>query len=120
MAPLLQVLVVWRYAPINPADLYSARLGGVYGADSVEPPYVAGHDGVGLVVRVRVYTALSDWPDFIGLSLLAFFFLLKSTWLLLLLVGTPGSLALATGALDSRASCCDTLVHLSACRWGRA
>ncbi|KAJ9530445.1 hypothetical protein QJQ45_012422 [Haematococcus lacustris] len=47
-----QVLVEWRYAPINPGDLYSARLGGVYGSDSAALPYVAGHDGVGTVLRV--------------------------------------------------------------------
>lgn len=37
------------YAPISPADLYSARLGGVYGSEAVPPPFIGGHDGVGVV-----------------------------------------------------------------------
>ena len=39
--------------PINPADTYSARLGGIYGPDAATPPFVAGHDGVGVVAKVR-------------------------------------------------------------------
>jgi hypothetical protein len=38
----------------GPADVYSARMGGVYG-NTVAPrgvPFVAGHDGVGIVARV--------------------------------------------------------------------
>eukprot|EP00798_Chlamydomonas_sp_ICE-L_P004162 gene4162-14262_t len=46
-----QVAVDIRYAPINPADIYSARLGGVYGSDCTAPPFVAGHDGVGIVSK---------------------------------------------------------------------
>ena len=33
-------------------DLYSARLGGLYGSDAVDAPYIAGHDGVGVVTKV--------------------------------------------------------------------
>jgi trans-2-enoyl-CoA reductase len=47
-----EVLLLVKYAPINPADSYSARLGGVYGSDNVEPPFVCGHDGVMEVARV--------------------------------------------------------------------
>jgi trans-2-enoyl-CoA reductase len=47
-----EVLLLVKYAPISPADTYSARLGGVYGSDSVEPPFVCGHDGVAEVAKV--------------------------------------------------------------------
>ncbi|GIL48595.1 hypothetical protein Vafri_5076 [Volvox africanus] len=48
-----QVLVAVKYAPINAADTYTARLGGVYGNDTAPKlPYVAGHDGVGVVLKV--------------------------------------------------------------------
>lgn len=47
------VLVSIRAAPINPADLYSIQTGGIYGAEpAVKPPFVPGHDGVGVVVKV--------------------------------------------------------------------
>ncbi|KIY94338.1 DnaJ-like protein [Monoraphidium neglectum] len=40
-------------APVGPADVYSAALGGIYGyASAGRLPCVAGHDGVGLVARV--------------------------------------------------------------------
>jgi NADPH:quinone reductase-like Zn-dependent oxidoreductase len=48
-----EVAVALQYAPINPADIYSARLGGVYGPESVAPPFVCGHDGVAVVTKVR-------------------------------------------------------------------
>lgn len=48
-----QVLVSVRYAPINPADLYTVATGGTYGQESVKPPFVPGHDAVGVVVKVR-------------------------------------------------------------------
>ena len=38
---------------MNPADLYTALMGGRYGPDQREPPFVAGHDGIGVVVKVR-------------------------------------------------------------------
>lgn len=47
-----QVLVSMRYAPINPADLYSVWTGGMYGNEAVTPPFTAGHDGVGVVQKV--------------------------------------------------------------------
>ncbi|GAB4823140.1 hypothetical protein N2152v2_010186 [Parachlorella kessleri] len=47
-----QVLVSVRATPINPADLYTVQTGGVYGQDAVEAPFIAGHDGVGVVVKV--------------------------------------------------------------------
>ncbi|EFJ43248.1 molecular chaperone [Volvox carteri f. nagariensis] len=48
-----QVLVAVKYAPISAADTYTARLGGVYGSDTAPKlPYVAGHDGVGVVLKV--------------------------------------------------------------------
>ncbi|KAK2078239.1 hypothetical protein QBZ16_004108 [Prototheca wickerhamii] len=46
-----QVLVSVRYAPINPADLYTVATGGTYGQESVKPPFVPGHDAVGVVVK---------------------------------------------------------------------
>jgi len=47
------VLVVMLIAPIGPADVYSARLGGVYGSTAApQVPFAAGHDGVGVVARV--------------------------------------------------------------------
>lgn len=43
-----------RYAPVSAADTYTARLGGMYGTDTAPKlPYVAGHDGVGVVITVR-------------------------------------------------------------------
>ncbi|GLC55887.1 hypothetical protein PLESTB_001040200 [Pleodorina starrii] len=48
-----QVLVAVKFAPISAADTYTARLGGVYGNDTAPKlPYVAGHDGVGVVLKV--------------------------------------------------------------------
>ncbi|GAX80556.1 hypothetical protein CEUSTIGMA_g7993.t1 [Chlamydomonas eustigma] len=47
-----EVAVDMVLCPINPADVYSARLGGVYGGDAVDAPYVGGHDGVGIVSKV--------------------------------------------------------------------
>ena len=57
-----EVLVVLLAAPVTPGDLYSARLGGVYGPAAAPggPPYAAGHDGVGVVARVR------GWADVPG------------------------------------------------------
>lgn len=40
-----EVLISIRYAPINPADIYSIQTGGAYGQEFVDPPFVAGHDG---------------------------------------------------------------------------
>ncbi|PRW34018.1 trans-2-enoyl- reductase [Chlorella sorokiniana] len=48
-----EVLLSVRYAPINPADLYTIQTGGMYGpSDAVQTPFVAGHDGVAVVVKV--------------------------------------------------------------------
>ena len=47
-----EVLVTLQVAPINPADLYTARTGGVYGDKQSAVPFVAGHDGVGVVTKV--------------------------------------------------------------------
>ncbi|DBA84971.1 TPA: hypothetical protein ACH3X2_005711 [Trebouxia sp. C0005] len=48
-----EVLVTLQLAPINPADLYTARTGGMYGDKQSAVPCVAGHDGVGVVTKVR-------------------------------------------------------------------
>lgn len=47
-----EVLVLLKYAPINPADLYTVHMGGTYGTDKVPLPFVCGHDGVGVVAKV--------------------------------------------------------------------
>lgn len=47
-----QVLLSMRVVPINPADLYTVSTGGLYGSEAVAPPFVAGHDGVAVVVKV--------------------------------------------------------------------
>jgi trans-2-enoyl-CoA reductase len=47
-----EVLVSMRAVPINPADIYTIRTGGMYGTDQVAPPFVAGHDGLAVVVKV--------------------------------------------------------------------
>jgi hypothetical protein len=44
--------VAMRAAPISPADTYTATTGGALGPDIREPPYVAGHDGIGVVQKV--------------------------------------------------------------------
>lgn len=44
--------VLRRFAAISPGDTYSARLGGIYGSDSMEPPFVMGHEGVFVVAMV--------------------------------------------------------------------
>jgi len=41
-----------KLAPVTPADVYTMRLGGLYDDQSKEPPFVAGHEGVGVVVKV--------------------------------------------------------------------
>ena len=48
-----QVLVSMQFAPINLADFYTARTGGMYGDAQSTPPFVAGHDGVGFVTKVH-------------------------------------------------------------------
>ena len=47
-----EVLITLQLAPINPADLYTARTGGIYGDKQSTVPFVAGHDGVGVVTEV--------------------------------------------------------------------
>lgn len=47
-----EVLVSIRYAPINPADLYTCMTGGWYGNETIKAPFIAGHDGIGVVMKV--------------------------------------------------------------------
>ena len=47
-----QVLVSVRAAPINPADIHAMQSGGLYGDAAVAAPFIAGMDGVGIVMRV--------------------------------------------------------------------
>ena len=49
-----QVLLSFRATPINPADLYTIQTGGFYGSETPtqQAPFVPGHDGVGVVVKV--------------------------------------------------------------------
>lgn len=48
-----EVLVNVRAAPINPGDLYTVHMGGAGSADTIaKPPFVAGNDGLGVVVKV--------------------------------------------------------------------
>ncbi|GBF87666.1 hypothetical protein Rsub_00377 [Raphidocelis subcapitata] len=48
-----EVLVVMLAVPVAPGDIATCRLGGVYGTASAgRLPFVAGHDGVGVVARV--------------------------------------------------------------------
>ncbi len=46
------------YLQVNPADLYTALMGGRYGPDQRDPPFAAGHDGIGVVLKVRVMLPL--------------------------------------------------------------
>ena len=39
---------------MNAADLYTALMGGRYGPDQRDPPFVAGHDGIGVVLKVTI------------------------------------------------------------------
>ncbi|KAI8471929.1 MAG: molecular chaperone [Monoraphidium minutum] len=48
-----EVLVVMLLAPVGPGDVYTAMMGGAYGHEAAgRVPFVAGHDGVGVVARV--------------------------------------------------------------------
>ena len=47
-----QVLVSLRAVPVSPADLHTIQTGGSYGSSRVQPPFVIGHDGVGVVMQV--------------------------------------------------------------------
>jgi trans-2-enoyl-CoA reductase len=47
-----EVLVSMRAAPVNPADLYDVQTGGGHEGESLKTPFVAGNDGVGVVVKV--------------------------------------------------------------------
>ena len=58
-----QVLVSMRAAPISPADIYTAATGGALGTDVQEPPYVAGHDGIGVVQKVLLRMILASLMD---------------------------------------------------------
>lgn len=55
-----EVLISIRVAPINPADVYTASMGGNYGPDHRKAPYVAGHDGIGVVMKVCSATTCAD------------------------------------------------------------
>ena len=46
---------------VNPADLYTALMGGRYGPDQRDPPFAAGHDGIGVVVKVTAAIPLTRW-----------------------------------------------------------
>lgn len=49
----LQVLVNVRAAPMNPGDLYNVHMGGAGSPDAAsKPPFVAGNDALGVVVKV--------------------------------------------------------------------
>ena len=51
----VQVLVSMRAAPINPADLYNVRMGSTPytpESDALKPPFIAGNDGLAVVVKV--------------------------------------------------------------------
>lgn len=43
-----------KYAPVNPADTYTIKLGGVYGDQQTAPPFICGHDCVGIVTKVSL------------------------------------------------------------------
>lgn len=47
-----QVYIEFRLAPVTPADVYTMRLGGLYDEQSKEPPFVAGHEAVAVVLKV--------------------------------------------------------------------
>jgi hypothetical protein len=52
--PPTQVCIDIKLAPITPSDIYSVRLGGLYGDDqAVEAPFTAGHECVAVVAQVR-------------------------------------------------------------------
>ena len=55
-----------QYAPINPADVYTVRTGGVYGEEQVKSPFYAGHDGIGFVSKV--VTSPSPHIEIVSLS----------------------------------------------------
>ncbi|KAK9848934.1 hypothetical protein WJX84_002235 [Apatococcus fuscideae] len=47
-----QVLVSLRAVPVNPADLHTIQTGGSYAGTRRQPPFVIGHDGIGVVMQV--------------------------------------------------------------------
>ena len=52
-----EVLISVRAAPINPADLYNAAMGSASSADGGEklaPPFLAGNDCLGVVMKARI------------------------------------------------------------------
>lgn len=55
-----QVLVSLRAVPVSPADVHTIQTGGSYGGSRRQPPFVIGHDGVGVVMQVR--SSCSIWP----------------------------------------------------------
>ncbi len=48
-----QILVSLRAVPVNPADLHTIQTGGIYLGSRRSPPFVLGHDGVGVVMQVN-------------------------------------------------------------------
>ena len=46
-----QVLVSLRAVPVNPADLHTIQTGGSYAGTRRQPPFVIGHDGIGVVMQ---------------------------------------------------------------------
>jgi len=47
-----EVLINVRAAPINPNDLYNVQIGGAPSEEGQKPPFIAGSDGLGVVVKV--------------------------------------------------------------------
>lgn len=58
-----QVVVQMKYAPMNPADFYTVRTGGLYGFDKTECPLICGHDGIGVVDKVICFGELKTSFD---------------------------------------------------------
>jgi len=54
---------------VNPADLYTTLMGGRYGPDQRDPPFVAGHDGIGVVLKVTalIFWATRNYPSCSGM-----------------------------------------------------
>lgn len=48
-----RVFVSMRAAPISPADTYTMLMGGVYNDVTQSMPYIGGHDGIGVVMKVN-------------------------------------------------------------------
>lgn len=58
-----EVLVSMQYAPMNPADIYTITTGGTYGDDQAQPPFLCGHDGIGIVSKASFMH--SSWQGYL-------------------------------------------------------